>query len=141
MQIKKLHFRRQFQIFVQRYYDLWTLQYGCSWKNSFVEKICLYFINFSFFFVLITFSFHLHYRYWKDKLTEDTVGSISWFAVLLLPSLGGIVNAMTFLVVNRVFIKPSVRIKCNNVVDVTWRFPFHRGEWKSISIYDYYVLA
>lgn len=51
----------------------------------------------------------LFIRYWKHK-AEDEISSVMWFIVLLLPSLGGIVNAAMFLVINRIFIKPIVRI-------------------------------
>ena len=57
----------------------------------------------------------LFVRYWKDTDSADEIGSVLWFVVFLLPSLSGIVNGAMFLVINRIFIKPIVRISIQQI--------------------------
>ena len=56
----------------------------------------------------------LFVRFWKYSSADET-GSVMWFIVFLLPSLNGIVNAAMFLVINRIFIKPIVRISSAHI--------------------------
>ena len=51
----------------------------------------------------------LFIRFWKYT-SDDETSSVVWFFAFMLPSLNGIVNAAMFLVINRIFIKPIVRI-------------------------------